>query len=110
MSSPQGSIGGGPPDDQTHKLLHYSNDHGPYHCEGVEIYDGWGIDNIEATPDKKIDCMYAQPDVAFRVCHDNVFSEEHSNARNVYTNADGNVAYHVPGSRIIIVYYQTGDS
>jgi hypothetical protein len=49
------------------------------------------------------------PDVAFRVCHDNGFCKEHFNARNLYTNADGNAVYHVPGSRTIIVYYQTGD-
>ena len=99
-----------PPDDQTHKLLHYSDDHGPYHCEGVvKIYDDWGIGDIEATSDKKIDCIYAQPDVEFRVCYDNGSCEEHFNARNVYTNGDGNVAYHVPGSRTSIVYYQAGD-
>jgi hypothetical protein len=62
LSSPQGSIDGGPPDDQTHKLLHYSDDHEPYYCEGaVKIYDGWGIGDIKATSDKRIDCIYAQP-------------------------------------------------
>jgi hypothetical protein len=110
LSSPQGSIDGSPPDDLTHKLLHYSDDHGPCHFEGVvKIYDGWGIGDTEATSDKKISCIYAQPDVAFGVCYDNRFREEHFDTRNVYTNADGNVAYHVPGSGTIIVYCQPGD-
>jgi hypothetical protein len=71
--------------------------------------DGWATGDIEATSDKKTDCVSAQPGVAFRVCHDNEFCEEHFNARNVYTNEDGNFAYHVPGSRTVIVYFQTGD-
>jgi hypothetical protein len=110
LSPPKGSIDGDPLSDQTHKLLYYSDDYGPYHCEcAVKVYDDWDIGDVVAASNKKIDCIYAQEDMAFRVCHDKGFCEENFNVRGVYTNADGNVVYHVPRTSTIVVHHQTGD-
>jgi len=108
LSSPQGSINGSPPDDQTHKLLHYGDAMGPIAAKAPSRYV---IAGPLATSKQYLIRLIAYPrnQAWFRVCHDNEFCEEHFNARNVYTNADGNFAYHVPGSRTVIVYFQTGD-